>query len=189
MPGLSSSWWVLVDVRIPPGDHALSEAGQVTGLSDWPGTIRLPEDAAINIKNRSFSLVAEIDNPDGDAEGMLFTLGGETGGYALFVLEGKPTFVYNWLGVERYPITSPEPLPQAESTIRFDFAYDGGGPGKGGGVAACSSTIRSWPKVASTRPCRSTSQPTTPSMSERTGALQCRTLTSRRSPSPARSGR
>ncbi|MGH9282602.1 MAG: arylsulfatase, partial [Acidimicrobiales bacterium] len=103
---------------------------------DWasygPGTIRLPEDAAINIKNRSFSLVAEIDNPDGNAEGMLVTLGGETGGYALFVLEGKPTFVYNWLGVEEYTVTGSEPLPQGECTIVFDFAYDGGGPGKGG---------------------------------------------------------
>ena len=103
---------------------------------DWasygPGTIRLPEDAAINIKNRSFSLVAEVDNPDANAEGMLVTLGGETGGYALYVLEGKPTFVYNWLGVEEYTITASEPLPQGECTIVFDFAYDGGGPGKGG---------------------------------------------------------
>jgi hypothetical protein len=103
---------------------------------DWasygPGTIRLPEDAAINIKNRSFSLVAEVDNPDDNAEGMLVTLGGETGGYALFVLEGKPTFAYNWLGVEQYTVTASEPLPQGECTIVFDFAYDGGGPGKGG---------------------------------------------------------
>ena len=70
-----------------------------------PGTVRLPEDAVINIKNRSFSIIAEVDNPDGNAEGMLVTLGGETGGYALVVLEGKPTFHYNWLGRERYTIT------------------------------------------------------------------------------------
>ncbi len=63
---------------------------------------------------------------------MLVTLGGETGGYALLVLEGKPTFVYNWLGVEEYTITASEPLPPGECTIVFDFAYDGGGAGKGG---------------------------------------------------------
>jgi len=103
---------------------------------DWasygPGTVRLPEDAVINIKNRSFSIVAEIENPAGDAEGMLATLGGETGGYAFFVLDGKPTFQYSWLGQERYTITASEPLPTGKCTIRFDFAYDGGGAGKGG---------------------------------------------------------
>ena len=97
-----------------------------------PGTVRLPEDAVINIKNRSFSLIAEVENPDGNAEGMLVTLGGETGGYALLVQNGKPTFHYNFLGLERYTITSSEPLPKGKCTIRFDFAYDGGGMGKGG---------------------------------------------------------
>ena len=86
----------------------------------------------INIKNQSLSLLAEVDNPDGYAEGMLVTLGGETGGYALLVLEGKATFIYNFLGLERSTITSSEPLPQGSCSIRFDFAYDGGGMGKGG---------------------------------------------------------
>lgn len=97
-----------------------------------PGTIRLPEDAVVDIKNRSFAVIAKIDNPNGDAEGMLATLGGETGGFAFFVLDGKPTFQYNWVSLEEYTITSTEPLPPGESTIRFDFAYDGGGMGKGG---------------------------------------------------------
>ena len=63
---------------------------------------------------------------------MLVTLGGETGGYAFLVQKGKPTFHYNFLGLERYTITSSEPLPKGKCTIRFDFAYDGGGKGKGG---------------------------------------------------------
>ena len=96
------------------------------------GTIRLPEDAVINIKNRSFSIVAEVDNPVGNAEGVLVTLGGETGGYALLVLEGKPTFQYNFLGLERYTIASSDSLPKGACMIRFDFAYDGGGTGRGG---------------------------------------------------------
>jgi arylsulfatase len=97
-----------------------------------PGTVRIPEDAVINIKNRSFSLTAEVDNPDGKAEGTLVTLGGETGGYAFQVVNGKPVFHYNWLGRERYTITASEPLPKGECVIVFDFAYDGGGKGKGG---------------------------------------------------------
>lgn len=97
-----------------------------------PGTVRLAEDAVLDIKNRSFSLVAEVENPDGTADGVLVTLGGETGGYALLVLNGRPTFIYNFLGLERYTITSSQPLPRGACTIGFDFAYDGGGMGRGG---------------------------------------------------------
>jgi hypothetical protein len=97
-----------------------------------PGTVRLPEEAIIDIKNRSFSIVAEVENPDGEAEGILVTLGGETGGFAFLVLDRKPTFICSWLGLEKYTIASSDPLPRGSSTIRFDFAYDGGGPGKGG---------------------------------------------------------
>lgn len=97
-----------------------------------PGTVRIPEDAVINIKNRSFSLVAEVENPNGDAEGTLVTLGGETGGYAFLVVKGKPVFHYHWLGRERYTIAASEALPKGQCTIGFDFVYDGGGLGKGG---------------------------------------------------------
>ena len=104
--------------------------GLVSGnkASYRPGTVRIPEDATINIKNRSFSLTAELENP----EGVLVTVGGETGGYTLVVQNAKPTFHYNWLGRERYTITSTQPLPTGPCKIRFDFAYDGGGAGKGG---------------------------------------------------------
>src|SRR3954447_13930569 len=95
------------------------------------GSLPLPEDVVINIKNRSFSLVAEVENSNGNAEGTLVTLGGETGGYAFVVVEGKRTLHYSWLGKEQYTITASESLPKRESTIRFDFAYDGGGMGKG----------------------------------------------------------
>jgi arylsulfatase len=46
--------------------------------------------------------------------------------------EGKPGYEYNWLGLERYVVESPDALPAGEHTIKLDFAYDGGGPGKGG---------------------------------------------------------
>jgi hypothetical protein len=81
---------------------------------------------------RSFRLTAELENHEGNAEGALVTVGRETGGYALVVQDARPTFHYNWLGRERYAITSTEPLPNGPCTIRFDFAYDGGGAGKGG---------------------------------------------------------
>ena len=96
-----------------------------------PGTVRLPEGGVIDIKNRSFSVIAEVD-ADRETEGVIVTLGGATGGYALLVQNGKLTFIYNWLGLERYTVASTDPLPKGKSTIRMDFAYDGGGLGKGG---------------------------------------------------------
>ena len=97
-----------------------------------PGRPCLAEDGACRDRYRSFSIVAEVENPDGDAEGILVTLGGETGGFAFLVLDRKPIFIYSWLGLEKYTIASSDPLPRGSCTIRFDFAYDGGGAGKGG---------------------------------------------------------
>jgi len=96
------------------------------------GTVRLVEEAAIDIKNKSFTITAEAENPDGKAEGMLVTMGGETGGYAFLVKDDKPTFIYSYIGLEWYTITATESLPKGKCTIVFDFKYDGGGKGKGG---------------------------------------------------------
>ena len=55
-----------------------------------------------------------------------------SGGWSLYVLDGKPGFAYNYLGMRRFSIQSPRPMGSGKKTIRFDFAYDGGGLGKGG---------------------------------------------------------
>ena len=149
-----------------------------------PGTIRIPEDAVINIKNRSFTLTAEIENPDGNAEGILVTVGGETGGYALAVQDAKPTFHYNWLGRERYTIASKEPLPDGSCTIRSTSTTTAAAPAKAAPGDSRSTTSR-WPKAASRRPSLSSSRPTTHSTSARTGARRSRRLTNRRSGLPA----
>jgi arylsulfatase A-like enzyme len=98
----------------------------------YPGAIRLPSGSAPSILNRSYTITALVDNPDSRSEGVLVTHGGKFGGYSLFVQNGKPTFVYNWGDSARFTITSDAPLPPGKSTIRFDFAYDGGKPGAGG---------------------------------------------------------
>lgn len=98
----------------------------------YPGTTRVNAELAPDIFNKSYSITAEVDNPDGKAEGVLVTQGSKFGGYGLFVQNGKPSFVYNWGDSARYTITTTEPLPTGKSTIRFDFAWDGGKPGAGG---------------------------------------------------------
>jgi arylsulfatase len=100
-----------------------------------PDPVRLVEEAAIDIKNRSFTITADVENPDGNVggrQGMLATMGGETGGFAFMVTDGKPVFIYSYIGLEWYTITATETLPKGNCTIVFDFKYDGGGKGKGG---------------------------------------------------------
>ena len=125
----------------------------VTG--DWasygPGTIRLPEDAAINIKNRSFALIAEVENPTGDAEGMLVTIGGETGGYAMYVLDGKPTFTYNWLGRELYTITADRTTPHRASARSASSSPTTAAAPARAAPAPCRSTARTSPRAESNR--------------------------------------
>ena len=65
-------------------------------------------------------------------DGMLVTQGGRFGGWGLFVLDGKPQYVYNVCNLERYRVASDTALTPGKHTIRYEFKYDGGGPGKGG---------------------------------------------------------
>ena len=91
----------------------------------YPGQIGLPNEAAPRILNKSWTLTADIDVPDSGVEGMIATHGGLEGGYGLYVRDGKPTFVYNYLSVERYTFQSNQPLPKGKVQVQIDFAYEG----------------------------------------------------------------
>jgi arylsulfatase len=101
-------------------------------MTYYPGTIGLPDAASPPMCNKSWTITAEIDVPDGKAEGMIVTHGGLEGGYGLYMREGRPTFVYNFLSVERTTIAAQSALPKGKATLAVDFAYEGGGMGKGG---------------------------------------------------------
>jgi arylsulfatase len=88
--------------------------------------------AAPNILNRSYTITAEIDVPNGGAEGMIVTLGGRFGGFGLYLLKGKPIFLYNLLSLERFRWEGQQALAAGKRTITFDFNYDGPGVAKGG---------------------------------------------------------
>ncbi|MGH7787161.1 MAG: sulfatase-like hydrolase/transferase [Candidatus Binatia bacterium] len=98
----------------------------------YPGQVRIPEGAAPDIKNKSFSIAASIEVPQGGAEGMLVTQGGRFSGWGLYVLNGKPVFCYNLAGVERYCATGTDALTPGTHNVALDFKYDGPGLGKGG---------------------------------------------------------
>src|SRR5262249_40524410 len=102
----------------------------------YPGQIGLAPEASPRILNKPWTLTADIDVPDSGVQGMIVTQGGLEGGYGLYVRDGKPTFVYNFLSVERYTVAGGAPLPKGKVQVRVDFAYGGkaGELGKGGTV-------------------------------------------------------
>jgi arylsulfatase len=103
-----------------------------TSMTYYPGTIAVPDAASPPMVNKSFTLTAVVSVPEGGANGMIVTHGGLEGGYGLYLKDSKPTFVYNFLGVERTTVSANEPLPKGTVTLVVDFKYDGGGLGKGG---------------------------------------------------------
>ena len=106
-------------------------AGRKT-LTVYQGMTGMSENTFINTKNQSHSITADVVVPKDGAEGVLLAQGGRFGGWSLYVKDGKPVYTYNWLGLKRYDVAAKTKLAPGKNTIRFDFAYDGGGPGKGG---------------------------------------------------------
>ena len=98
----------------------------------YEGMTRIPEGSAPDLKNKSFGISAEIEVPEGGAEGLIMTQGGRFSGLGLYLLEGKPVFHYNLCGVERYNVAGADALKPGKHVITLDFNYDGGGVGKGG---------------------------------------------------------
>ncbi|HEU4431033.1 MAG TPA: arylsulfatase [Myxococcota bacterium] len=106
--------------------------GPRTSLTLYEGMQGMLENTFMNIKNRSSTITAELDIPAGGANGAILSQGGRFGGWSLYMTDGKPAYVYNFLGMSRYTIAAPEALPAGAATVVLDFAYDGGGVGKGG---------------------------------------------------------
>jgi arylsulfatase len=106
--------------------------GDRKSLTLYEGMTGIMENAFLNVKNRSHSITAEVDIPKGGGEGVILCQGGRFAGWSLYMKDGKPSYVHNWVGKERYTITAPRRVPSGRATIRYEFAYDGGDPGSGG---------------------------------------------------------
>ena len=101
----------------------------------FPGMGRLSENSVVSIKNKSFSLTAEIDVPDDGVEGVIIAQGGRFGGWAVYFKGGRAKFVYNVLGIQEFVIEADSPVPVGRHQVRMEFSYDGGGLAKGGDVS------------------------------------------------------
>ena len=103
-----------------------------TSLTVYQDMVGMSENVFINVKNRSHTITAELEIPKKGASGVILAQAGRFGGWSLYVKDGKPSYTYNWLGLHRYTVAAQQALPAGKVNLRFEFAYDGGGVGKGG---------------------------------------------------------
>jgi hypothetical protein len=101
----------------------------------YGGMGRLTESSLVNVKNKSFAVTAEIESADGPVSGVILAQGGSFGGWSLYATEGRAKFAYNLCALETAEIEADRPVPSGEHQVRMEFAYDGGGLGKGGTVS------------------------------------------------------
>lgn len=95
--------------------------------------VGLPEASAPDLKNKSFSITAKVSIDD-NANGMILTQGGNTGGWGFYLLDGKLAATHNYLDIARYTVTSDEVVPGGDHELKMEFAYEGDDKevGKGG---------------------------------------------------------
>ena len=96
------------------------------------GMGRLTENTVLNLKNKSYSVTADIEVPEGGPSGVLVAQGGAFGGWSLYLDAGVPVHCYNLLGLTRVKARGTDPLTPGHHQVRVEFAYDGGGLAKGG---------------------------------------------------------
>ena len=106
--------------------------GDRTSLTLYAGMDGMLENTFMNVKNRSKTITAEVEIPNGGADGVILAQGGRFGGWSLYMKDGKPVYTYNFLGLERFTVASTSAIPAGTATVILDFVYDGGGLGKGG---------------------------------------------------------
>lgn len=101
----------------------------------FPGMGGLVEQHVVNWRNRSWSLTAHVTLSEYGADGVLLNLGGHGGGWSFYLKDSVPTFCYNLFGIDWTHVRADGPVPAGDHQVRMEFAYDGGGLGKGGDVA------------------------------------------------------
>ena len=92
----------------------------------------MTENVFLSIKNRSKTISAEVEIPEGGGHGAILVQGGRFGGWALYVQDGRLAYTLNILGLKSTTIAGEKPLAPGKATIRFEFAYEGPGLAKGG---------------------------------------------------------
>jgi arylsulfatase len=138
---LVSYWWVeAARHNVLPLDGRAQQrmldpkpqiAGDRAEYVYYPNTSPVPENTAVNLKNRSYRISADVTIPAGGAEGVLISEGSIFGGFSFYVKNKKLHYVHNYVGVSEYKISSEKEVPEGKVTLRFEFRKTGDYQGKG----------------------------------------------------------
>ena len=108
--------------------------GERSSVTFHGAGLRLTEETAPNVKNRSHAITAVFDVPAGGVDGVVVAQGGRFGGWSLYCHDGRASYAYNYFGRTVHRVTAPSALQPGRHEVRMEFNYDGGGVGRGGGV-------------------------------------------------------
>jgi hypothetical protein len=106
-------------------------AGRTT-MTFYPGMTNLMEMTVLNVKNRSYTITAEVEVSEGNADGVILAQGGRFAGWSLYVKDGVVKYAYNWFDTDYFYVEATEKLSAGTVNIRYHFDFDGGQPGAGG---------------------------------------------------------
>jgi arylsulfatase len=101
-------------------------------MTFYPGMTHLTENTVLNVKNRSHTITAEVEIPEGGASGVIIAQGGRFAGWSLYVKDGAPKYVHNWFDSDYYYVGGESKLPTGTVNIRYHFTFEGNAPGGGG---------------------------------------------------------
>jgi arylsulfatase len=91
----------------------------------YPGTAEVPESAAVNIRNRSYTIAVDVDVQTPEAQGVLFSHGARFGGHSLYIKDRKLKYVYNYVGLNEQMIESATEIPTGNVILSAGFERDG----------------------------------------------------------------
>jgi arylsulfatase A-like enzyme len=136
-------WWAEAGrYNVLPLDDRLAERAlgraelskDRTRFTFYPGTTRISEFSAPKTLNRSWTMTAEIELPEGGAEGPIAAMGGDTNGWSLYLKDSKPVYCYNLAAVEFTYLRGEQPLAPGRHTLRYEFEKTGQGQYGAGGI-------------------------------------------------------
>lgn len=123
-----------------------------TSVTYGEGMIGMGVDVFIDLRSTGYTMTADVE-VGANGNGVIVCQGGRFGGLSFYVKNGKPAFTYNYLGMESTDIIATQAMKPGRHTVVYDFAYDGGGPGKGGvGTITVDGTKVGEGRLAKTQP-------------------------------------